>query len=129
MTRSALESSERDLLAELDKFFKTQKQKLDDKERPIVWAALWQLMLIYRDLLRNMKPFGNNAEPLLNAVAVFYGACFRTSASLKLSLETIKDPRSFNLAQQAELADAFKYTLSLRDTFCKFSSLVRYEIF
>ncbi|KAJ5000261.1 hypothetical protein K4K48_002911 [Colletotrichum sp. SAR 10_66] len=117
VARSALESSERDLLAELDKFFKTQKQKLDDKERPIVWAALWQLMLVYRDLLRNMKPFGNNAEPLLNAVAVFYGACFRTSASLKLSLEAIKDPRSFNLARQAELADAFKYTLSLRDTF------------
>ncbi|KAI8218244.1 hypothetical protein K4K53_008853 [Colletotrichum sp. SAR 10_77] len=117
VARSALESSERDLLAELDKFFKTQKQKLDDKERPIVWAALWQLMLVYRDLLRNMKPFGNNAEPLLNAVAVFYGACFRTSASLKLSLETLKDPHSFNLAQQAELADAFKYTLSLRDTF------------
>ncbi|KAJ0340234.1 hypothetical protein COL922a_003668 [Colletotrichum nupharicola] len=117
VARSALESSERDLLAELDKFFKTQKQKLDDKERPIVWAALWQLMLVYRDLLRNMKPFGNNAEPLLNAVAVFYGACFRTSASLKLSLEAIKEPRSFDLAQQAELADAFKYTLSLRDTF------------
>ncbi|KAF9879130.1 microsomal dipeptidase [Colletotrichum karsti] len=110
VAKSAIESSERDIFAELDRFFKAHK--FNEVERAIVWAVLWQLMLTYRGLLRNTKPWCNNAEPLLNAVAVFYASLFRTSASLKLSLDSIK-------LQNPAVAGAFNFALSLRDIFYK----------
>ncbi|KAI3542671.1 hypothetical protein CABS03_00955 [Colletotrichum abscissum] len=107
VAKSALEASERDILAELDKYL---KNKMEINDRPAVWAALWQMMLIYRDLLKNIRSWhtANNAESLLNAMAVFYGSSFRTSAALRMTL----DKTSYG-----EIANSFENALSLRDTF------------
>ncbi|KAK1639234.1 hypothetical protein BDP81DRAFT_314933 [Colletotrichum phormii] len=107
VAKSALEASERDVLAELDKHL---KNKMETDERPAVWAALWQMMLIYRDLLKNIRSWHttNNAESLLNAVAVFYGSSFRTSAALRMSLDK---------TEYGEIANSFGNALNLRDTF------------
>ncbi|KAJ0344983.1 hypothetical protein COL26b_005079 [Colletotrichum chrysophilum] len=114
VARAALESSERDILSELDRYLKTPK--ISDQDRPAVWAALWQLMFVYRDLLRNVRPWRNNAEALFNAVAVFYATLFRTKAALK-SLEEVKSAWLPNDAQRHDLVGAFDHALSLRDTF------------
>ncbi|KAK1527750.1 uncharacterized protein CCOS01_08012 [Colletotrichum costaricense] len=118
IAKSVIESSERDILADLDRYLKPTKSKIDNHERPAVWAALWQLMFIYRDLLRNVKPWHGNAEPLLNAVAVFYASLFRTSAALKLlSLDSVKGHWPAGETQQVGLTKAFDSILELRDTF------------
>ncbi|KAF4830517.1 hypothetical protein CGCTS75_v005967 [Colletotrichum tropicale] len=114
VAHAALESSERDILSELDKYLKTPK--ISDQDRPAVWAALWQLMFVYRDLLRNVRPWRNNAEALFNAVAVFYATLFRTKATLK-SLSQVNSAWLPNDAQRDELIEALNYALSLRDNF------------
>ncbi|KAL0939229.1 uncharacterized protein CTRU02_205839 [Colletotrichum truncatum] len=115
IARKALEAAERDILAELDKYIKTPK--LENKERPAIWAVLWQLMLVYRDLLRNTKPCLNNAEPLFNAVAVFYAAFFRNTGALKFYEEGMKDIGRQYTNRQAELHKAFNDAVSRRDVF------------
>lgn len=126
IARSVIESSERDILADLDRYLKPTKSKMDNHERPAVWAALWQLMFIYRDLLRNVKPWHGNAEPLLNAVAVFYASLFRTSAALKLlSLDSVKGHWPAGETQQVGLTKAFEGILELRDTFRMLFPLLR----
>ncbi|EQB54764.1 hypothetical protein CGLO_05369 [Colletotrichum gloeosporioides Cg-14] len=114
VARSALDSSERDIHSELDKYLKTPK--IPDQDKPVVWAALWQLMFVYRDLLRGVRPLHNSAEALFNAVAVFYATMFRTTAALKC-LDSVQACWLPNDAQSCELAGAFSYALSLRDTF------------
>ncbi|TDZ53066.1 hypothetical protein CTRI78_v007219 [Colletotrichum trifolii] len=114
VARAALESAERDMLAELDKCLKTPK--VVDKDKPAVWAALWQLMFVYRDLLRNVPPWRHNAEPLFNAVAVFYATLFRTTNALKF-LEGPKEVWLANDGQRGELVASLESALSLRDTF------------
>ncbi|KAJ0166990.1 hypothetical protein CTA2_4880 [Colletotrichum tanaceti] len=114
IARKALESFEDNALRALDKYL--TPKKIPDHETPAVWAALWQLLFIYRDLLRNRAPWNNDAVPLLNAVAVFYSTHFRTQASLKLSLDGIRGSWASEETQQAALADGFSRALSLRDT-------------
>ncbi|KAK1976146.1 hypothetical protein LZ30DRAFT_604039 [Colletotrichum cereale] len=110
----ALAQFENSALRALDKYL--APKKVPECEAPALWASLWQLLFIYRDLLRTRAPSSSNAGPLLNAVAVFYAAHFRTSASLKLSLDGIRgswDPRE---TRQAALAGTFDHALRLRDT-------------
>ncbi|TQN71857.1 hypothetical protein CSHISOI_03631 [Colletotrichum shisoi] len=114
IARKALESFESSVLRALDKYL--SPKKIPEHETPVVWAALWQLLFIYRDLLRNRAPWNNNAAPLLNAVAVFYSTHFRTQASLKLSLDGIRGSWASGETQQAALANAFNRALGLRDT-------------
>lgn len=75
-------------------------------------------MFVYRDLLRGVLPLHNSAEALFNAVAVFYATMFRTTAALKY-LDSVQASWLPNDAQSRELAGAFSYALSLRDTFCE----------
>lgn len=75
-------------------------------------------MFVYRDLLRGVLPLHNSAEALFNAVAVFYATMFRTTAALKC-LDSVQASWLPNDAQSPELAGAFSYALSLRDTFCE----------
>ncbi|GKT41920.1 uncharacterized protein ColSpa_02101 [Colletotrichum spaethianum] len=114
IARKALESFEGNALRALDKYL--SPKKIPDNELPAVWASLWQLLFIYRDLLRAPSLRKSDATPLLNAVAVFYATHFRTSASLKLSLDGIRDSWDDCGTQQAALADTFKHALRLRDT-------------
>ncbi|KAF9879128.1 hypothetical protein CkaCkLH20_03361 [Colletotrichum karsti] len=113
IARKAMESAERDILLELDKLFRPKS--IGDGERPAVWAALWQLMFVYRSLLRNMgRRLPNNdadAESLLSALGVFYAAHFRTSASLKLSMDKVGCE-----TKASGLERAFEHALSLRGT-------------
>ncbi|KXH51419.1 hypothetical protein CSIM01_08205 [Colletotrichum simmondsii] len=116
IARMALETAERDILKALDKL-KAAATKVPEQDLPALWATLWQLMFIYRDLLRNRTPRDNDAGALLNAVAVFYAAHFRTSASLgKLSLDSLQRHWGPGETQQAQLSGAFDHALSLRDT-------------
>ncbi|KAK1729271.1 uncharacterized protein BDZ83DRAFT_568534 [Colletotrichum acutatum] len=116
IARMALETAERDILMVLDKL-KAASAKVPEQDLPALWATLWQLMFIYRDLLRNRTPRDNDAGALLNAVAVFYAAHFRTSASLgKLSLDSLQRHWGPGETQQAQLSGAFDHALSLRDT-------------
>ncbi|GJC83930.1 hypothetical protein ColLi_06768 [Colletotrichum liriopes] len=115
IARMALVSFEGNALRALDKYL--SPKKIPDHEVPAVWASLWQLLFIYRDLLRIRAPANSNAAPLLNAVAVFYSTHFRTSASLDLSLDRIRGSWDPCETQQAALADTFNHALRLRDTF------------
>ncbi|EFQ29401.1 uncharacterized protein GLRG_04545 [Colletotrichum graminicola M1.001] len=114
IARGALAHFEKSALGALDKYL--APKKVPACEVPALWASLWQLLFIYRDLLRTRAPSETNAVPLLNAVAVFYAAHFRTSASLRLSLDGVRgswDPRETG---QAALASTFDHALRLRDT-------------
>ncbi|KAK1451837.1 hypothetical protein CMEL01_06411 [Colletotrichum melonis] len=116
IARMALEAAERDTLNALDNL-KAAATRVPEQDLPALWATLWQLMFIYRDLLRNRAPRDNDAGALLNAVAVFYAAYFRTSASLgKLSLDSLQRHWGPGETQQAQLSGAFDHALSLRDT-------------
>ncbi|KAL2883761.1 hypothetical protein SGCOL_000909 [Colletotrichum sp. CLE4] len=116
VARMALEKAERDILRALDKL-KAASTKVPEQDLPAIWAASWQLMFIYRDLLRNRTPRDNDAGALLNAVAVFYAAHFRTSSSLgKLTLDSLQRYWGPGETQQAQLSAAFDHALSLRDT-------------
>ncbi|KAK1993725.1 hypothetical protein LX36DRAFT_703321 [Colletotrichum falcatum] len=118
IAREALEHFEGRALRTLDRYL--APKKVPECEAPALWASLWQLLFVYRDLLRVRRaaPFtaagGGTAVPLLNAVAVFYAAHFRTSASLKLSLDGI--PWDTLETGQAALASTFSHALRLRDT-------------
>lgn len=114
IARMALESTERKVLEALDKCLASKK--VPEDEMPAIWAALWQLMFLYRDLLRNRAPWSHSAVPLLNAVAVFYSSYFRTAASLKLSMGTLRGSWTPQETQQAALTTAFDHALGLRDT-------------
>ncbi|KAK1600171.1 uncharacterized protein LY79DRAFT_503316 [Colletotrichum navitas] len=114
IARLALAHFEERALGALDKYL--APKRVPPCEVPALWASLWQLLFIYRDLLRTRAPSETNAVPLLNAVAVFYATRFRTSDSLKLSLDGIQgswDPRETG---QAALASTFDHALRLRDT-------------
>lgn len=50
IVRKALESAERDVFKELDKFLKPAG--IPSKDRGPMWAGLWQLIFIFRDLTR-----------------------------------------------------------------------------
>ncbi|KAK1513158.1 hypothetical protein CTAM01_00554 [Colletotrichum tamarilloi] len=116
IARMALEAAERDTLNALDNL-KAAATRVPEQDLPALWATLWQLMFIYRDLLRNRAPRDNDAGALLNAVAIFYAAHFRTSASLgKLSLDSLQRHWGPGETQQAQLSGAFDHALSLRDT-------------
>ncbi|KAK1521618.1 hypothetical protein CPAR01_14535 [Colletotrichum paranaense] len=116
IARMALETAERDILKALDKL-KAAATKVPEQDLPALWATLWQLIFIYRDLLRNRTPRDNDAGALLNAVAVFYAAHFRTLASLgKLSMDSLQRHWGPGETQQAQLSGAFDHALSLRDT-------------
>ncbi|KAK2037278.1 hypothetical protein LZ31DRAFT_181376 [Colletotrichum somersetense] len=121
IARMALEQFEKSALRALDKYL--APKKVPECEAPALWASLWQLLFIYRDLLRTPRGSSpcagagaGNAVPLLNAVAVFYAAHFRTSASLKLSLDCVWDSRDPLTTGQAALAGIFNHALRLRDT-------------
>ncbi|KAK2006705.1 hypothetical protein LZ32DRAFT_543414 [Colletotrichum eremochloae] len=115
IARMALEQFEESALRALDKYL--APKKIPECEVPALWASLWQLLFIYRDLLRTRAPpSSSNAIPLLNAVAVFYSAHFRTSASLKLSLDGIEGSWDRWETGQAALAGTFNHALRLRDT-------------
>ncbi|KAM5355956.1 hypothetical protein ACJ41O_002602 [Fusarium nematophilum] len=104
----ALVSLEHDVLKLLEDCL-AQQDPLKPHERMAVWASLWQLILIYRDLVIAHDSFfsrnpgakrdpaiGRAYEDLYNVffplIAIFYHCQFRTPKRLEMSLDWLKEP-------------------------------------
>lgn len=62
IVRKALESLERDILVELDKFLKPSG--IPSKARAQMWAGLWQLIFVFKGLT---KTFHEAGDPMRNS--------------------------------------------------------------
>lgn len=82
ITQMTLELFEGNTLRALDQYLSLKK--ILDFEMPALWALLWQLLFIYRDLLKNQAPRYSNAVQLLDAVSVFYASHFQTTAEMHI---------------------------------------------
>lgn len=56
IAKKAMESLERDILSELDACM-TQSGVVESNEKPLLWACLWQLIFVYRQLLLSSRKF------------------------------------------------------------------------
>lgn len=76
IARTALNGIEHDVLKKLDECLAQHGAPSAD-ERLAVWACMWQLMLMYRDLIRGTKSFVHYAPS--------YGADVRTGKTDRIS--------------------------------------------
>ncbi|KAF7562176.1 hypothetical protein G7046_g1963 [Stylonectria norvegica] len=111
IARKALESLEHDVLKHLDDCL-AQQGPLKPQEKMAIWASMWQLILMYRDLLAAFKihisriqgvsnetivtakkmQYKRLAERFFPLMTVFYHYQFRTKKSLEMSLDWLKSP-------------------------------------
>ncbi|KAH6997914.1 hypothetical protein BKA56DRAFT_664561 [Ilyonectria sp. MPI-CAGE-AT-0026] len=108
IARKALESLEHDVFKQLDECVAHQGPP-KTQEKLAIWASMWQLMLMYRDLLNAFKadisrmgpvhdPAVAHAKSLYQwmtdkvfpLLAIFYHYQFRTKKSLDMSLDWLK---------------------------------------
>ncbi|KAK7424883.1 hypothetical protein QQX98_000158 [Neonectria punicea] len=108
IARKALESLEHDVFKQLDDCV-AQQGPPKPQEKLAIWASMWQLMLIYRDLLTAFKAqisrMGPGNDPAIAhakshyqwltdkvfpLLAVFYHYQFRTKKSLEMPLDWLK---------------------------------------
>ncbi|KEY74129.1 hypothetical protein S7711_05378 [Stachybotrys chartarum IBT 7711] len=99
---------EGDVLKELDEIL-TQQVSPKSDGRIAVWASMWQLILMYRDLIVAFRSFLDRAEADSNTgpekllykrlsegffplLTIFYHYQFRTKKSLEVSLDGLKSP-------------------------------------
>lgn len=61
IAKKAMESLERDILGELDACM-TQSGAVKPYEKPLLWACLWQLMFVYRQLLTSSCKSGHGVQ-------------------------------------------------------------------
>lgn len=61
IAKKAMESLERDILSELDACM-TQSGAVKPYEKPLLWACLWQLMFVYRQLLTSSCKSGHGVQ-------------------------------------------------------------------
>ncbi|KAF4981127.1 hypothetical protein FZEAL_2997 [Fusarium zealandicum] len=104
----ALVSHELDVLKLLEDCL-AQQEPLKPHERMAVWASLWQLILMYRDLViahdnyfsqypsaKRDPAIAQPYESLYNIffplIAIFYHCQFRTPKRLEMSLDWLKEP-------------------------------------
>ncbi|ROT39746.1 hypothetical protein SODALDRAFT_349886 [Sodiomyces alkalinus F11] len=126
IVRQALESSERDILSELDKFLKPSGISADD--RAPLWAGLWQLIFVFKDMARmfndvdkqrnfqgrainvhpDFKTYKAATEELLIALLAFYGSHYRQASNLRVELRCLDPDHIPNPATRRELAELFK---------------------
>ncbi|KAF7545139.1 hypothetical protein G7Z17_g9397 [Cylindrodendrum hubeiense] len=108
IARKALESLEHDVFKQLDDCV-AQQGPPKTQEKLAIWASMWQLMLMYRDLLNAFKadisrmgPVNDPAvahakslhqwmtDKVFPLLAIFYHYQFRTKKSLDMSLDWLK---------------------------------------
>ncbi|KAL2756789.1 hypothetical protein ACRALDRAFT_1080905 [Sodiomyces alcalophilus JCM 7366] len=106
IVRQALESSERDILSDLDKFLKPSGISVND--RAPLWAGLWQLIFIFKDLVGYFTAYKAATEELLIAVLAFYGSHYRQASNLRVELRCLDPAHIPNPATRRELAELFK---------------------
>ncbi|KAJ3509007.1 hypothetical protein NM208_g15731 [Fusarium decemcellulare] len=104
----ALVSHEHDILKLLEDCL-AQQEPLKPQERMAVWASLWQLMLMYRDLVKahdsyflhnpsttrdpgTMQSYDTLFNVFFPLIAIFYHCQFRTPKRLEMSLDWLKEP-------------------------------------
>ncbi|KAH7329074.1 hypothetical protein B0I35DRAFT_473712 [Stachybotrys elegans] len=129
IARSALNLVEYDVLKELDELLSQQgsskaQEKLRAQEKGPVWASLWQVILIYRDLIVAFRAYlahpqhGHEAshqaqyrrlsDGFFPLMSTLYHYQFRTRQSLELSLEWLKampyPPTAFRRSDIHQLA-------------------------
>lgn len=80
IVRKALESLERDILAQLDKFLKPSG--IPSKDRAPMWAGLWQLIFVLRDLTRTFYEAG---DPMDGELAARDAPSRRMEGEMKLT--------------------------------------------
>ncbi|KAK5990793.1 hypothetical protein PT974_09066 [Cladobotryum mycophilum] len=113
IARKGLYSLEHDILKELDDCL-TQQGPPKPHERMAIWASMWQLILMYRELMGAFKTHlvhiaRKNSEPaqtiasqtyiykwiadsFFPLLTVFYHYQFRTKKSLEMSMDWLKAP-------------------------------------
>ncbi|RGP64044.1 hypothetical protein FSPOR_8210 [Fusarium sporotrichioides] len=104
---NALVSHEHDILKLLEDVL-AQQDSLKAQEKMAVWASLWQLMLMYRDLIiahdgyfsRNpsaqkdqntVGAFENLYNSFFPLIAMFYHCQFKTPKRMEMSMDWLKD--------------------------------------
>ncbi|KAM0276128.1 hypothetical protein ACHAQH_007054 [Verticillium albo-atrum] len=131
IVKSALESCERDILNELDKFLKPSG--IPAKDRAPLWAGLWQLIFTFMDLTRTFKEVGGLSsvhpafdacmvatEQLFVAIMSFYGSHFRQASNLKVSLQCLDSTHMPSSTQRHEVGDVFQHARQERAAFHEF---------
>jgi hypothetical protein len=117
----ALDSIEHDVLKDLDECL-TQQGPPKPDEKVAIWASMWQLILIYRDLivayhshlgqLKNTpqgdqafaaqcRPYQKLIDSFFPLMAVFYRYQFRTKKSLEMSMDWLKPSKVATFAYEA----------------------------
>ncbi|KAM0427574.1 hypothetical protein ACHAPT_007535 [Fusarium lateritium] len=103
----ALVSHEHDILKLLEECL-AQQEPLKPRERMAVWASLWQLMLMYRELviahdnyfMRNPNaardpavamPYDTLYNVFFPLIAIFYHCQFKTPKRLEMSMDWLKE--------------------------------------
>ncbi|KAF5550237.1 hypothetical protein FPHYL_9421 [Fusarium phyllophilum] len=104
---NALVSHEHDILKLLEDCL-AQQESLKAQEKMAVWASLWQLMIMYRDLVvahdgyfaRNpsaqrdqniVGAFENLYNGFFPLIAIFYHCQFKTPKRMEMSMDWLKD--------------------------------------
>ncbi|KAL7925117.1 hypothetical protein ACQKWADRAFT_285099 [Trichoderma austrokoningii] len=136
IARRAIYSLEHDILKEMDETI-AQQGIPQPQERIAIWASMWQLILMYRDLLQGFKAhigrlatnksespqsiamqgqiYKRLAESFYPLLVVFYHYQFRTKKSLELSLDWLKTPQyPATACQSRAIREAAQYLLDSR---------------
>lgn len=128
LAKKAMESLEIDILKEIDTFL-DQKKTVQNAERLAVWLSLWQMILIYRellgrssDLLRSDPDKGKKCvdatKDLLKALALFYHGIFHSKKNIEsVNLSCLEGNRSE--PQEDNLRSLFAEVSNQRMAFCK----------
>ncbi|CAM1506803.1 Fc.00g064440.m01.CDS01 [Cosmosporella sp. VM-42] len=136
IAREALKSLEHDVLKHLDDCL-AQQGPVKTQEKMAIWASMWQLILIYRDLLTAFKGYISRlqgtvpdstiskmraqyqglSEKFFPLMAVFYHYQFRTKKSLELSLDWLKSPYPSKACQSKRIRNFAKDLIDSRKKF------------
>ncbi|KAL6818612.1 hypothetical protein GGI42DRAFT_359658 [Trichoderma sp. SZMC 28013] len=113
IARRAIYSLEHDILKEMDECI-AQQLPTKNQDRIAIWASMWLLILMYRELLQGFKThigrlassksesaqniaiqgqiYKRLSDSFFPLLVVFYHYQFRTKKSLELSLDWLKSP-------------------------------------
>ncbi|SPN96780.1 uncharacterized protein DNG_00300 [Cephalotrichum gorgonifer] len=117
IAKKAMESLERDILRELDTCM-TQSGAVKPYEKPLLWACLWQLIFVYRQVLMSSSSHPgfqrctDVAGRLYTALVAYYTGFFNTPKSLQLELDLTRSKISSR--DKTELSACFRYIIDQR---------------
>lgn len=122
IAKKAMESLERDILGDLDACM-TQSRAVKPYQKPLLWACLWQMIFVYRQLLRSSSSHPGFQRcrdityRLYTALVAYYTGFFNTPKSLQMELDLTSSKASSEL--QHKLSKYFRAILDHRLDFCQ----------